>query len=189
MAQRYGVRIGTPRDVVVIREAQTILGVSRIDRIDAKDDVKPRKRCPVCGSIGIEFRKRTNEWACTNADCKERSPAPAESLEPVTKYSAHYDTRWKALDGALTFESLLPLLGGSTQNSIRPIDVDGLGDLLNTISASVPAQETPPDEVPIDGGRRQAQVLARINQGKFRTSLLRTYGLSCAVTGPCPAEA
>lgn len=175
--------------VIVIREAQSILGVSRIDRIDAKNDLKPRKRCPVCGSIGIEYRKRADEWACTNVKCKKRSPAPAESLEPVVKYSAHYDKRWKALDGALAFESLLPLMGGSMQNSIRPIDVHALGELLRTISATVPAQEAPSEDLPIDGGRRQAQVLTRINQGNFRTGLLRMYGLSCAVTGPCPAEA
>ncbi|MBF9521997.1 hypothetical protein BKG83_20685 [Mycobacteroides chelonae] len=175
-------------DVAVIREGQTILGVSRIDQIEAKDDLKRRKRCPQCSSTGIEFRKRKNEWACTNSDCKKRTPVAAESLEPIIKYTAHYDKRWQAIDGALTFESIWPLLGGSTQNSIRPIDVDGLEELLRTISASVPGHDAPTD-VSIDGGRRQAQVLARINQGQFRTGLLRAYGLSCAVTGRCPAEA
>ncbi|WP_455901453.1 HNH endonuclease [Rhodococcus gordoniae] len=33
------------------------------------------------------------------------------------------------------------------------------------------------------------EIQARVGQGKFRTALLRKYGLSCAVTGPCPAEA
>ncbi|OPX05948.1 HNH endonuclease [Mycobacterium sp. AT1] len=80
------------------------------------------------------------------------------------------------------------LLDQSAQNSIRPIDEVGLEGLLGDLSVSIPGEQKTVHG-PIDGGRRQAQVLVRINQGHFRTGLLRAYGLSCAVTGPCPAEA
>lgn len=173
-------------DVVVVREGQAILGVSRIDEIEASEAEKLRKRCPVCGRIGVEYRKRTSEYVCTYAGCRSRFPEPVEKLEAVTKYTARYDTRWKALDGALTFEDL-PLLGGSSQNSIRPVDIAGLAGLLAGVSSSLP--DTKPVVGHIDGGRRSAQVRARIGQGLFRTALLQKYGLSCAVTGPCPAEA
>lgn len=67
---------------------------------------------PVCGRIGVEYRKRANEYFCTYSGCRSRFPEPDEKLEPVTKYIARYDIRWKALDSALTFEDLQPLLGG-----------------------------------------------------------------------------
>lgn len=175
-------------DVVVIREGQAILGVSRIDEIEASEAEKLRKRCPVCGRIGVEYRKRADEYVCTYAGCRSRFLEPEEKLEAVTKYVARYDTRWKALDGAITFDDLQPLLRGSSQNSIRPVDIGGLASVLDRVSSSLP-DENKPIGVPIDGGRRSVQVRTRVGQGLFRTALLQKYGLSCAVTGPCPAEA
>jgi hypothetical protein len=175
-------------DIVVIRERQAILGISRIDEIDASVGEKLRKRCPVCGRIGVEYRKRTYEYVCTYSGCRSKFPEPAEKLEAVTTYIARYDTCWAALDGALTLGDLEPFLGGSAQNSIRPVDIAGLDGLLSGINASLPGADKPV-ELHLDGGRRSAQVRARVGKGVFRTALLQRYGLSCAITGPCPAEA
>ncbi len=175
--------------VIVVREGESVLGVSRVDQIDQSHGFKPRRRCEKCGRAGVEFRKTSNEYACPHKGCRHRSATATETNDPIIRYVATYDTRWQALDGALTLSQLEPhLLDKSGQNSIRPIDVDGLKSLLGDLSVSVPNPDRPV-QVPIDGGRRQTQVLARVNQGQFRTGLLRAYGLSCAVTGPCPAEA
>ncbi len=175
--------------VVVLREDDSILGVSRIDEIASSPGVKSRRRCVNCQRAGVEFRKRTNDYACPHNGCKHRSPTALSTDDPITRYVAEYQARWQALDGALTLAQVEPhLLDQSVQNSIRPIDDDGLEHLLSSLSVSIPQSKTPV-HVPIHGGRRQTQVLARINQGQFRTGLLRAYGLSCAVTGPCPAEA
>ncbi|WP_342660399.1 hypothetical protein Rruber_00233 [Rhodococcus ruber] len=176
-------------DVILIREDDVVMGVSRIDQIDTMQGMKRRRRCPGCGRTGIEARVRTADYVCTHKDCRRRFPDPDEVDEPVTKYIARYSTQWQALDGAISFSQLEPWLSGVAQNAIRPCSLDAIDDLLAGVNVSLPETNTPVPPLPISGGRRLTEIQARVGQGKFRTALLRKYGLSCAVTGPCPAEA
>lgn len=186
VANHLRVKVG---DAILIREGDDVLGVSRIDEIEMKEGTKWRLRCPACGRTGVEQRVRTFEYVCTNNGCRRRFPEPSRVEEPVTKYIARYADKWQALDGAIKYSQLGPWLSGVAQNAIRPCAVDGMVDVLKGVHVRLPEAE---QEVPvrsIKGGRRFAEIQARIGQGEFRAELLRTYGLSCAVTGPCPAEA
>ncbi|PBC35743.1 hypothetical protein CJ178_30170 [Rhodococcus sp. ACPA4] len=178
-----------PGDAILIREDDVVMGVSRIDQIDTMPGVKRRRRCPACRRTGIESRVRTADWVCTHKDCGKRFPEPDEVDETVIKYIARYRTHWQALDGAISFSELKPWLSGVAQNAIRPCSLDAIANLLAGVNVSLPETNTPGPALPISGGRRLTEIHARVGQGKFRTALLRKYGLSCAVTGPCPAEA
>lgn len=184
----YHLRV-EPGDTILIREGDIVLGVSRIDEVEKMQGVKQRKRCPVCRRTGVEKRVRAGDYVCTNRNCGSRFPKPDENEEPVTKHIAKYGTQWQALDGAITYSQLEPYLEGVAQHAIRPCDVEGIGKLLDGVRVSLPEAHSPVPTLSIPGGRRLTEIQARVGQGKFRTALLRKYGLSCAVTGPCPAEA
>ncbi|WP_120285339.1 HNH endonuclease [Rhodococcus rhodochrous] len=176
-------------DTVLIREDDVVMGISRIDQIEKKEGKKLRRRCPTCRRTGIEHRKRAGHYVCTHKKCGARFPEPLDVYEPVTEYVARYGTQWQALDGAIAYSQLEPWLSGVAQNAIRPCDLDGIVDLLTGVSVALPEATAPVPPLPIPGGRRRTEIKARLGQGAFRTALLRKYGLSCAVTGPCPAEA
>ncbi|WAM19817.1 HNH endonuclease [Rhodococcus sp. JS3073] len=178
-----------PGDLVVVRDENLVLGISRLDNIHKAPATKMRSRCPKCDRTGVEHRKGRGVYVCRH--CKGEFAAPAKRREPVTEYVATYGQSWQALDGAIMYEELEPMLGGVAQNAIRPCEIDGLEQLLNRISVEVPAVGAAPDPSPppqIPGGHREAVGRTRLGQSKFRKELLRTYGLVCAMTGPCPAE-
>ncbi len=126
--------------------------------------------------------------------CKSEFDRPIKRSQPVTEYTAMYGSSWQALDGAITYGELEPLLDGVAQNAIRPCRVDGLMKLLDRISVSAPedlavlAVGKSTRSSLISGGHGEAIVRIRKGQSKFRRALLQRYGLVCAVTGPCPAE-
>ncbi|TSD40504.1 HNH endonuclease [Rhodococcus sp. KBS0724] len=176
-------------DLVIVRESKTVFGVSRIDTIEHAPGEKLRRRCPVCGNASAELRKRTNGYACGNRRCSARAIEPVERYEPVKKYVASYGIGWRALDGAISYADLEPHLSGASQHSIRPCDIKELEKLLGDLGVSVPPAPAGELDVKIPGGRRDSRTKARNGQNEFRKALLQKYGLHCAVTGPCPAEA
>lgn len=185
VAYRLQVAVG---DLVVLRDQDVVLGVSRIDGIDTSQTTKPRLRCPDCDKTGVEYRKGRGVYVCRH--CESEFRLPTKRNEPVTEYIARYASRWQALDGAITNDELKPLLGGVPQNAIRPCEFEGLKDLLSRISVEVPATVAEPtiNPVSLSGGHSRSIVRTRLGQSQFRRELLKMYGLVCAVTGPCPAE-
>ncbi len=176
-------------DLVVLRDRQEVFGISRIERIDSEPATKTQSVCPQCGLTDITFRKtKTPTYLCRS--CRNEFDEPITQDVPVTRYVAQYGTQWEPLDGALTYADIEPALDGAKQSSIRTCDISRLEGRLVDVSALIPdAPRRPPDhavgQVP-KGGRRSAVVSVRNGQDAFRKQLLRLYGLSCAVTGPCP---
>ena len=174
-------------DMVVLRDSASVHGVSRVDRIDSASGMKVRFVCPRCQKTGQVGRKnKGTKYLCRHATCRNEFDEPLLLEVPVTRYVASYGAQWQSLDGALSFETIEPLLDRARQNAIRRCDPDGLVQVLEGLSVPVPTNPAPRSEPP-RGGRREALVQVRNGQGSFRSGLLKRYGLRCALTGPCPA--
>lgn len=90
------------------------------------------------------------------------------------------------------YEELSRRYHGRTQS--RSPDNSATTQLALDVTASQPPAVQPRAEAmnplsTILGGHRRSLVRVRRGQSEFRAALLRVYGPSCAVTGPCPAEA
>lgn len=174
-------------DLVILRDSVTVFGVSRVDRIDSESGVKSRKVCPNCQKTGQVMRKNKGaKYLCRHAGCRNEFDEPLLIEVPVTRYVASYGAEWQALDGALEFSEVEPLLDRARQNAIRRCDLGGLTGLLERLAVPTPAMPAPRLRPPA-GGHREALVRVRNGQSKFRKDLMKLYGLRCAVTGPCPA--
>jgi len=184
VANHLRVQVG---DMILLRDSRSIHGVSRIDRIDTQPDVKIRYVCPRCERPGqIPRKNKAPKYLCRHEACRNEFDKPLPLEVPVTRYVASYGAQWQALDGALPFHAIEPLLDNAQQNAIRRCDPDGLRKVLEELSVPLPSTPAPRTSSP-KGGRRQALVRVRNGQKQFRQGLLERYGLRCAVTGPCPA--
>jgi hypothetical protein len=186
------VRLG---DLVLVRNNREALGISRVEKLDETPGVqKPRRRCPTPGCGRTSFKERTTKrprFLCS--DCGTAFDSPVVEQITVTAYVAHYGGCWQALEGCLAGEQLEALcMGRSKQQSVRELWPDRTLEAVERRGIRLPAQLPPParrrhhDELP--GGRRRREAAVRNGQDAFRKALVREYGMTCAVTGPAPAE-
>ncbi len=185
-ARRVGVG-----DLVVVRDRDAVLGAAYVERIDVDHHAeKVRYRCPGCASTNFETRKTlrpTHLCRKCRLEFEERGLVTIE----VTRYVAWYGGTWRGIGGALSVERLRAVsANNSTQQSINPLRINGLEELLRErlVPLPPPARTSPVVARP-QGGHRDALVKVRNGQASFRRQLLQRYGLVCAVTGPCPVEA
>lgn len=181
-------------DVCIVRDSEGVIGVSQIDVIERRENVKKiRKRCTDCGSTALKARSKMRPvYRCSN--CKSEFDDPEEELLHVTKYRADYARSWFPMLGAVTAEELESgcYLSHSKQQAIRAVDPTALRRLLTERQVLI-AREwwedggavEPPD---IPGGRLPRTVLGRIGQGEFRRRLFKRFGAVCAFTGPQPPD-
>lgn len=179
-------------DLIVVRDADQVLGVSRVERIDAQAGVpKPQKVCPTCGGTRFDERKRQlPKYRCRRPTCQAEFDEPGTATNDVTQFVASYGRGWRSLAGAITWDELQAhLLDQAPQNAIRPLERDALLALLQ--GRSVP----PPPHLPAGkkreapkGGHREGTARFRFGQDRFKTNLLQEHGVRCAITGPCPEQ-
>ncbi|MFC0429474.1 HNH endonuclease [Kutzneria buriramensis] len=179
-------------DLVLLRDREMALGTASVERIEVQPNrTKIRRQCPDCRRTGFKSRTRqTPRYLCL--DCRHTFDEPATAEIEVTVYTAHYGGTWYSLDGAIAKADIEELATNrAMQQSIRPLDADRAAELLGQLAVPLPQpNDTPtPEAREIRGGTRSATVSVRNGQGDFRRTLLRWYGLRCAVTGPCPEEA
>lgn len=179
-------------DVCALRDSIGVLGVSRIQHVQATPDVeKIRRRCPVCRSTAFKPRaSRTPRFRCSA--CGAEFEAPNEETIVVTAYRAEYGDGWTAVDGAVTARELdSAYLARAQQHAIREIDLAKLDALLAEKHVLVVTDA--PDRLavevrPMSGGRRRSNAWQRVGQDPFRRRLLERFGTTCAISGPQPAE-
>ena len=120
VANHLRVQVG---DMILLRDSRSIHGVSRIDRIDTQPDVKIRYVCPRCERPGqIPRKNKAPKYLCRHEACRNEFDKPLPLEVPVTRYVASYGAQWQALDGALPFHAIEPLLDNAQQNAIRRCD-------------------------------------------------------------------
>lgn len=181
----------TEGDLIVVRGKKVALGAATIEKIDVEPNLtKPRNTCPNCGLTNFKQRTMlTPRYLCLRESCRTTFDEPVPKDIDITRYTARYERTWRALDGAITVDLLrTAALNNSKQQSISPLNVSTLESMLAKMLVTLPKPSaTPPP--PIVGGHRRALVKVRNGQKAYREQLLQKYGLICAVTGPCPAEA
>ena len=89
-------------DLCVVRDSRGVLGISQIDKVDREEGAeKVRQRCPECGSTALKGRTTMRpEYRCS--DCKAEFDQPDEEEIEITRYRAHYERSWLAIEGAVT---------------------------------------------------------------------------------------
>jgi len=140
-----------------------------------------------------DFKQRTvltPRYLCLRKSCRTTFDVPVPKPIEIIRYTARYERTWRALDGAITVKTLrAAALNRSTQQSISPLNVSTVETMLADLLVTLPQASTTAPPPPITGGHRKALVKVRNGQKAYREQLLQKYGLVCAVTGPCPAEA
>ncbi|MGW5305311.1 HNH endonuclease [Streptomyces griseoluteus] len=174
-------------DVIALWDTDALLGVSVIERIDTEPGEKFRYSCPECGKASLGLRKSTRpRYLCWK--CQAQFDEPHKVLTPVIKYRTSHAAGWVDLAGQLNGETLRGLCEKpKSQLSMRPMRWDAFCDALASIGTSAPAGIIEGTQRIIAGGHREQRTRARIGQAAFRSSLLETYGATCALTGPAPA--
>lgn len=181
-------------DVCLVRDSRGALGISLIDdTVTTGEVVKPRRRCPNCGSTAFKSRS-TKSPTNRCSRCRAAFNEPREELIEVTVFKADYRRSWRAVDGAVTAAELeeRAYLSHSKQQAIRPLDRDGLRSVLTDRRVLIGAAwwekgvVTGQGEIP--AARRRRNSLGRTGQHEFRRRLLERFGPVCAFTGPQPAE-
>jgi hypothetical protein len=123
----------TEGDLVVLRGRAGALGVAQVERV-MKDEnfLKTRLRCPHCNRTRFGHRRNVQPpYQCHAKGCGKGFDEPRTTLEPVTRYEAHYEGTWRAVSGAITAAQLDRVtLNAAKQNTIRPLDLVELEKLL-----------------------------------------------------------
>jgi len=185
---RDGPEVG---DLCAVRDSRGLLGISQIDKVSHKEEVKPRSRCPECESTAIKSRTTmTPKFKCGN--CGSEFDRPSVEEIPVTVYRADYARSWVSIGGAVTATELEAscYLARAKQHAIRPVDAGALRRLVATRQILIAADwwkaggAIEASEIP--GGYRPLTALARLGQAAFRRRLLVRFGPVCAFTGPQP---
>lgn len=179
-------------DLVVLRDDRQVFGVAAVEDVTSEPAQKVVLECPNCRRTGFSPRKkRLPQYLCRQEGCRAEFDVPVHTTIDVTQYAARYGSSWRALDGAVGLDELDSVfLDRAKQNAIRGLHPAGLTELLHkkSVKPPEPGDRTSVPRSPA-GGVRIVPTIARIGQGEFRDGLLRMYGLTCAITGPCPAEA
>lgn len=188
-------------DLVVVRDKDTVLGVSIIELISSRAALIFSRKCPSCHRSQFKvLSSNVCAYRCTNTNCRHEFDQPVESSELGTEYSSIHASHWIDLSSSLSLSELRGCyLKPRTQHSITRVDWNRLLTTLETRIRRplltelrmLAAERTPllEDEHQIKGGYRNVIARSRIGQGKFREKLLERYGTSCFMTGKQPPQA
>lgn len=184
-----------PGDLVLLRGKKLALGMAWVDEIATGPGKKVQQRCPTCGSTTIKRRKSAKyssvPFRCAEATCRASFKEPLIQIIDVTIFEAEYGRTWRPFDCVVPVNRIQPFfLNNSGQQSIRPMDLDGLRTELAADAGTGPSWWGADGGLrpSIDGGHKLILQKARIGQQQFRQSLFKRYGSQCAITGPQPQE-
>jgi hypothetical protein len=184
-----------PGDLVLLRGKKLALGIAWVDEVTTGPGKKVQRRCPQCTSTAIKRRKGPKYSAvpfrCSESACRASFKEPVTEVIDVTIYEADYGRTWRPLDRVVPVSRVQPFfLNNSGQQSIRPIDLDGLRAELGTEAGLGPSwwKADAGLRPAIEGGHKLILQKARIGQQEFRQALIDRYGSRCAISGPQPEE-
>lgn len=191
--------------IVLLCSEDSLIGISRIDRIDAGAHLKTLVRCPNCHKTQLKERKgKSPRFRC--GSCFKETDVPVLTQETCTQYIAHFPATILPAQPLSRNELRDLSVHREAQLAIRQIDVERLlrrcPELGPLVLGSIPIRLAPQDAdesaeavrgaSPIgdyhpDGvdNRELAlrQVLARRGQASFRQRLRKRYGDRCLITG------
>lgn len=111
-------------DVVVIREGETLTGLSTIDQIHQKTGLKELNECPVCRSNRVRFRQTiVPPWKCANG---HQFDTPEKTVRSVVAYDAKFDARYKELTPNLEWRKIRDHFSNKSALSIRRVSLQSL---------------------------------------------------------------
>lgn len=171
-------------DVIVIRDAERILGISRIEDVKKKLKLHTSNRCPKCDAAQVRERKTLSpKYKC--ARCGIVFSKVVTHSEKEEFRIATYAPGWVALD-----ESPLTLKGWrrisktpKSQHSIQEIDLDKFEEFRSQVDPSALVPFNCRDPL-LNGGHRLGIAKTRVGQAEFRRKLFSYYANNCAITGP-----
>jgi hypothetical protein len=170
-------------DMIALWNSREMLGMSVIERIDVDRRVKVVLRCPACSKTDVRLRKEsTPKYRC--GKCKVEFEEPRGEQVSVETFTADYAAAWTPVSGwdAVACRGLAKQ--PRSQQSIRPIDLDRLGEALKSLPSPLCARLAGRGGL-LPGGHRSHVVRLRVGQGTFRRQLLEKYGFHCAFVGAC----
>ncbi|WP_176052199.1 HNH endonuclease [Paraburkholderia caribensis] len=194
-------------DLIFLRNADHLLGVAQVEKIETSAVSKARQRCPQCGQVSLKFRKtRSLPWRCSGGH--EFSSPASESVQ-LTGYEAHYGKSYLATPKAISVSQIkAAALRPNDQLSIEELDLAKLeagltekfpetraliasfllGRNLDPVDAFVTTHIAHNDQqfVPSMSDTRETLLRAikvRRGQKSFRDSLIRRYGARCVASG------
>lgn len=184
-------------DILVIRDRTQALGFAEVRRLENGSGTKNRQRCPACRTTTIKEREHLQpRWRCKNG---HECDSPLQEAVSCTKYTAWFEGAWVPATHLIPISMLRTACTKFVgQNSIQPINLNHLRDLLPEIPVEIlPFLDGPDSSTPIstensytrpaDTGPPEASVFrlirARRGQEKFRKALLDQFGGRCVVCG------
>jgi hypothetical protein len=162
---RYDSNVGNSKhlavgDIIVLRSRKSLIGIARIERIDASPGKKQLNRCPYCNKTSIKKRKqKLPEFRCDK--CRKEFEHPLIDHVDVTNYSAWYKDSYLPCPNAIPISLLLKsCLSEVSQLSIRRMVLEELIPLLRSIPTSAfthPTVEVPAESEIEDSGESQPE--------------------------------
>lgn len=204
VANSHQVREG---DLVLVRDADHLLGVSKIERINSSQGQKVILRCPGCSRSNIKARStKTPLYRCFR--CQTEFDQAVPDRVDVTEYEAHYAHGFIPIHGVDRDAIKAAAFRPATQLSIERIDLSGIEARLRAADPRVSAlldltvqrrslSDYDSDEDPIGKDVTEQfecsaldtrekilrQIRVRRGREKFRNALLRRHGPTCQMTG------
>ena len=203
VANSRNVRAG---DLAFVRNAEGLLGIAVIERVEEELGDKELLRCPVCRATRIKLRRTASPAYRCNAG--HQFDEPVSERVAVTLYEAHYGSTFMRVPAGISAVDLRR--AAFRPNPLMSIEEIDAGRIANAVVASAPQTRTlleqflqhrfyfghdAADDDRGDNGdaytpqmsdRRDriiAAIKARRGQAKFRLNLLKRYGGACAISG------
>ncbi|SAL15587.1 hypothetical protein AWB69_00744 [Caballeronia udeis] len=196
-------------DLVLIRDADHLVGLAQIENITSSTIQKIRQRCPECGQVAIKLRKtKTPPWRCSSG---HEFKMPMSETISLIGFEAHYGESFVPTPEAIPVADIkAAALRPSDQLSMEELDLAKLeqgltvnfpetralimrfldGVTLSPMDATggpkISLENTGSPFVPSLCDTRESalrSIKLRRGQKSFRDSLLKRYGGRCVATG------
>ena len=174
----------TKDDVIVIRDAERILGISIIEDVKKKMKVHTSNYCPKCNAAQVRERKNLSpKYMC--AKCGKEFATVKTRSERQEFRVASYAPGWVELDKtARTLKAWRRISKTpKSQHSLQEIDLEKLDAFLSEVDPSLLVPFNCRNPL-LNGGHRLGTAKTRIGQAEFRRKLFSYYANNCAITGP-----
>ena len=177
-------------DIILIRDENTLIGVSIIESITISELPRTVVLCPVCNKAQVSDRPSKNpRYRCMK--CRSAFDEPI-TFEEVSEFrTAEYGAGWFRLPdnfpGYSEVKNSLAVLPKS-QHSLQNFYVEKFEELLQDLPRNLVAAFKRRNPY-LQGGHVLRTVRTRIGQPAFRKALFEKFGYICAFTGPQPDAA
>ncbi len=197
-------------DIALIRGTKKLLGIAMIEQIHSYRGYKLRRRCPECGTVKIQVRRKVKPtFRCEN---KHTFEAPSEQQVECVHYKALFGDSFIATPEAVSVAELHKACPQyNDQLAMQVINVQGVASALISMAPSAqqlieavinkraylaaeeanlspesPVAEVSNSYVPANVDHRDSiERIIRVRRGQqtFRHGLISRHGPACMVTG------